>query len=374
MILALNIDFVGVSWQAYQNPTTFEVGIGDGQKTVYYKLRDAVQNPSSTVEANITLDTVPPLVIVNKPTTDECFRVGSVCTVEWQATDATSGIPVDGIDIYYSVDGGADGYPYAVTVESANVGSYIWNLPEISSECCCIKLIARDRTGHSSDGSGPLFQIESAIGAESIPPSVLIIINGVTLKSGDFVPSQPTIKVVATDNYAISSGGVKVFIDDSEVTISGTRSFSTTSVEVEYETALSPGTHSIRVEATDGAGNKTTREAAGLKVAETGADVELTYVIAHPTTFRPRGGEAAAFSYVLNKDADIRIYLFSPVGRVDWTRRFPAGTMGGQAGYNSVTFSGVSDITGAPVANGIYVFKVISRNRVVGKGYIVVYD
>jgi len=374
MILSLNIDFIGASWRAYQNPTTFEVGIGDGQKTVYYKLRDAALNPSGTVWGSIVLDTVPPLVIVNRPATDECFAVGSVCTIEWEATDATSGIPDDGIDIYYSTAGGADGYPYVVTVESANVGSYIWSLPEISSECCCLRLVARDRTGNVNDGSGPIFGIESAIRAESVPPSVVISVNGVAIKSGDFVPPQPTVKVVASDNLEINSDGVRTFVDGNQISVSGARASSIASVEVEYVISLVPGTHSVRVEATDAAGNTTTKEAADLKVAAAAEEVKLTYVIAHPSTFKPKGGEVAAFSYVLNKDADIRIYLFSSAGSIDWNRRFPAGTMGGQAGYNMVEFSGISDISGAPLANGIYVFKILAGNRLAGKGYIVVYD
>jgi hypothetical protein len=77
---------------------------------------------------------------------------------------------------------------------------------------------------------------------------------------------------------------------------------------------------------------------------------------------------------MLNKDADITIYVYGPAGVVSWTRKYPAGTMGGQAGYNMVEFSGISDVSGAPLANGIYVFKIIHQNKVRGTGYIVVYE
>jgi len=61
-------------------------------------------------------------------------------------------------------------------------------------------------------------------------------------------------------------------------------------------------------------------------------------------------------------------------GEMVWTRHFSAGEMGGQAGYNAVAFNGISDISGLPLGNGIYVYKIVAEGRVIGKGHIVIYD
>ena len=59
-IISENSDFSGASWQAFRNPATFELSIGDENKTVYYKMRDASLNLSPTYEASIILDIVSP--------------------------------------------------------------------------------------------------------------------------------------------------------------------------------------------------------------------------------------------------------------------------------------------------------------------------
>jgi flagellar hook assembly protein FlgD len=77
--------------------------------------------------------------------------------------------------------------------------------------------------------------------------------------------------------------------------------------------------------------------------------------------------------YHLTTPADISIYLYGPEGRVVWGRRFAAGTMGGLAGYNAVSWDG-RDMSGQVVGNGLYVFKIISGTRAIGQGVIVVLD
>jgi len=378
MIISLNIDFVGVSWEVYQNPATFELSVGDGAKTVYYKLRDTFNNPSETVEASIVLDTLPPLVMVVRPTTHEVLTAGRTATIEYQATDATSGIPASGIDIYYSINDGADGYPYAVTTEAENVGSYGWTLPDISGEAFRLKVVARDRAHNSSDGKSAEFTISSVPTGETEPPTVSVLIKDVPLKSGDHIPGQPAIKVIASDNESITALGIKLYIDGSEVVPSSVLRSLAVSVEVEYQVPssapLAAGTHSIRAEATDGSGNTATREVTGLKVAAAQDSARLDYVVAQPTNISPARGQTSALAYVLNKDASVSIFFFTPGGQVAWTRKFAAGSMGGQAGYNTVVFNGISDISGAPLANGIYVYRIVAGGNVAGKGYMVIYD
>ena len=48
-------------------------------------------------------------------------------------------------------------------------------------------------------------------------------------------------------------------------------------------------------------------------------------------------------------------------------------TMGGLAGYNAVAWDG-KDNGGNAVANGVYTFRIINNGRMLGKGYIIVYE
>jgi hypothetical protein len=590
MMLSESAVFSGASWVSYQNPTTFEISAGDGAKSVYYKLRDAVLNPSVTVEANITLDTSPPTVDVFSPHRKATLIGGTTAEIEWQASDSASGIADDGISISYSTNEGTDNYPYPVVVGVGNTGSYgwqvpylngkdfkikvqatdrannsasevseedffistilsvititypgsgdvlrggmaaeisyvvssevgwatpislwsstqgstgwpvqpdkvltapdidgayttSWDAPKVNSTTCFLSMEAEDRAGRAARALSAQFAIDSTtpevsdivppdesedvetddtsivikfsepmdrgsvhesftvspevrgtfgwsdndmtltftpemvlrgdtdyrvtIGAgakdkagnpikeeivsefrtaapiETIPPRVVITINGVTIESWkgryhNYIPDQPTIEALATDNFQIDSSGVTLFLDNEKVTSAVIQSLSITSVGVEYAVPvwerLEAGTHSVKVEAIDAAGNVTVKEVGDLEVTEAGEETKLDFVITYPNTFAPGKGETASFAYVLNKDTDITIYVYSPVGRVSWTRKYPAGSVGGQAGYNAVVFDGISDISGAPLANGIYVFRVIERNKVLGTGYIVVFD
>ena len=579
MMMSENADFSGAAWVSYQNPATFEISAGQGLKTVRYKLRDALLNPSVTVEANITLDTQPPYASIFKPSPWQVLAGGISAEVKWEAIDSVSGVAADGIDIYYSVNAGADGYPNIITTEVSNTGSHYWMVPYLNGEAFKLKLVARDNAGNSTtaysderfiittvlssivitdpaagasvrggltrevtcvtstevgwqafytfayslnggvnwaqvvvpdsltgthtwsvpaattsecyvsfeatdkagrqvsaisgkfsidsttpavsgitpaDGStnvtteglaiviqfseemdrlsaqaafavapeltgsfswsgngsaltftpdtvlrgGSLYQVTVEAGAkdlagnplaaafsagfttsapvENIPPEVFIRIKGTALKSGDYIPARPTIEAVATDNFQITVSGVTMYVDGTQVEATDVRSYSAASVEVIYTVPrayqLAVGAHSIRVEAIDAAGNAATREVTDLKVTAVTESVQLDYAIAHPTTFKPGAGETSTFSYILNKDANITIYVYGPGGEVSWTRHYAAGSMGGQAGYNMVAFDGISDISGAPLGNGIYVFKIIADKQAKGNGYIVVYE
>jgi len=239
---------------------------------------------------------------------------------------------------------------------------------------------AKDRAGHNL-ASAFASSFTTATPVEHEPPVAVIRIKGVAVKSNDPIPARPTIEARATDNYQMDPNGVKMYLDGTEVACT-VKSTSLTTVEVEYRvtsdlaayTADDPVKHRIKVEATDALGNVGTNEAEGLTVAAAAEAPRAVDVIAYPGTFRPSLGETSFIAYVLNKDADITIYIYGPGGEVHWTRKYASGVMGAQTGYNAVAFDGRSDVTGTILGNGIYPFKIISGSRLIGSGYIVVFD
>ncbi len=60
MILSLNSDFSGASYEAFATSKSFTLSTGDGVKTVYVKFRDSANNESVSYSDPITLDTTAP--------------------------------------------------------------------------------------------------------------------------------------------------------------------------------------------------------------------------------------------------------------------------------------------------------------------------
>lgn len=97
-------------------------------------------------------------------------------------------------------------------------------------------------------------------------------------------------------------------------------------------------------------------------------------VMTRPTMIKPQQGETTTIAYNLTTFADVRIILISKYGRVHWNYFAPSGSEGGKAGYNEVAFDGRSILLGETVPNGIYMIKLVSQNRVIGTGHIIVID
>jgi|GEM_PF-5602605 len=108
-------------------------------------------------------------------------------------------------------------------------------------------------------------------------------------------------------------------------------------------------------------------------------DRELRFIqpLTYPSVFRPATGgpgeRTLTIAYTMDKPQNVTVFLYDVAGKLVLTRKFGAGVPGGQEGYNSFTWNGVTD-EGGLVGNGIYVLKVISDGKVVGKGKVVVYD
>jgi hypothetical protein len=71
---------------------------------------------------------------------------------------------------------------------------------------------------------------------------------------------------------------------------------------------------------------------------------------------------------------ETQVYMVGMGGEPVWSRHYTSGDTGAQAGTNAIKFNGISDLTGKPLGNGIYVYKIISNGQVLGKGYVVVYQ
>ncbi|MFH1361804.1 MAG: Ig-like domain-containing protein, partial [bacterium] len=218
----------------------------------------------------------------------------------------------------------------------------------------------------------------TSVSSDSTDPTVIIKVAGLAIANNDFINADTRFDVFLTDNVSLSASSIDLTIDGSSVAYS-VASSTTTAMEIRYSaTGLSVGTHVITAEVSDSSGNVTTKEVTGLHVS--GEPPVATGVISVPMIGGASGAGAAAsgggatVAYTLNKNTNITFYMYGLSGEMVNTRKFTSGVVGAKAGYNQITVSGTSDISGAPLANGIYVFKLVSDGKVIGKGKIVVYN
>jgi len=135
---------------------------------------------------------------------------------------------------------------------------------------------------------------------------------------------------------------------------------------------LGPSVYMATIEAADIYGNKGYWTGYDLRVME-GRIKIVGPVLVHPTPFRPLSGERAQLVYTLSENADVTLYVYDMSGRIVMTKKASAGGDGGRAGYNAIEWNGRTDF-GNIVGNGIFVFKIISGGREIGKGKLVVLD
>jgi len=88
-----------------------------------------------------------PSVTVNAPDGGETWRIGEQHDITWTATDD---VGVTGVDLYYSVDGGAT-WPNLIAAGETNDGAYPWTIPNNISTQCRVKAVAHDGDGHVAE-------------------------------------------------------------------------------------------------------------------------------------------------------------------------------------------------------------------------------
>jgi photosystem II stability/assembly factor-like uncharacterized protein len=136
---------------------------------------------------------------------------------------------------------------------------------------------------------------------------------------------------------------------------------------------LGAGTYEFTVTASDEYGNPGSSDIMIVRVMA-GVVQMIGPTLVSPVPFSPmRNSEEATISYTLSVDAPVSIYMYNLDGRVVLTRKFASGLMGGRAGYNSFNWDGRTDFGGI-AGNGIYVYKIVSKGKLVGTGKLVVYD
>jgi hypothetical protein len=160
-------------------------------------------------------DTEQPTVTVIDPNGGEQLIGQDVVEITWSASD---NIGVTGIDILRSWDGGLT-FPDSIASDEPNDGSFMWTVPDSSSETSRIRVVAKDAAGlawyDDSDGD---FSVDAVAGVTESPASKLF-----ALEQNVPNPFSPATRIAYTiprasrvglGIYDISGRLVRQLVDD----------------------------------------------------------------------------------------------------------------------------------------------------------------
>lgn len=194
------------------------------------------------------------------------------------------------------------------------------------------------------------------------------------------VSSTPNISAKINSNIDISSNSLKIFANEGgapdakrtfafdlggiKTSAVGAISISDLSkpfsFSVPKEQKLVEGKNEIKfyVENTSG---QATYEIATVVVVEGPVQV-IGEIITYPSPFFPPKDRTTTIQYTLSADANIDLFFFSPTGEIIKKIMSTAGTNGGAAGVNKITWDG-KKASGATVGNAIYSGALVDHDQ-----------
>jgi len=354
--------------------TTFEeTGLSTNEVyTRYVKAsNEAGESGASNSDAKYTLANPPTGLITTEVT------AGSI-TISWGANGNPAGT-------HYGIERASDesGSPGTwITIESyaGNITSQNYQDSPLSPEATYwYQVLAYNENQIPTTYSNQI-SAKTLSGDVLHPIITNVKFNGRPYVEDDVISPLPLITATITDESG-SMSWIKIAVDEDPVYEAGPfTSPHELSYQLEQGERIGHGTHILKIEAADDTGNLGTKECEVRVIV--GPVQVIGPVLSYPPVFKPltgtevTGGEGernAIMAYTLSADANVTIYMYDVSGQAIKTWRISSGKEGGRAGYNAVTWNGVTDF-GAVVGNGIYVYKITSGNKVIGTGKLVVLD
>ena len=195
---------------------------------------------------------------------------------------------------------------------------------------------------------------------DQIPPRVELMVEGQLFSEGGYVPAEPTISLTATDMNGIdvSRESIRIFLNDQlypyeEFTFSDTAA-AQNGIALTFRPNLKPGTHVLKVQIRDAAGNQNEPLESQFKVAET---QQLIFLGNYPNPFK----NYTVFAYELSDHAeDLELKIYTASGAlIRVIKAFDVVEDPNPLGpnYHEITWD-ARDAYGERVANGLYYFKL----------------
>ena len=193
--------------------------------------------------------------------------------------------------------------------------------------------------------------------SDSSPPALELTFDHQGFIDGDYVSDTPVISVRIEDANGVDSrpehiiltkNGQRVPEDEYIIAASPTNN---NLLLVTYTPILEPGEYNIRLQAQDANGNASDTE----RTATVAGEFEIANIANFPNPFTP--GSGTHFAYYLTESADeVSLKIYTITGR----RIAAIDTLDASVSYNEFHYDGY-DADGAPLANGVYLYKFTAR-------------
>lgn len=299
-------------------------------------------------------ETTPPTVRVITPNGGENLYMTQNYNITWTATD-DSAMANNGISLLYTT--GESYIPIATNI--ANSGTYSWTVPGVITSEARVKVVAVDILGNTaSDESDGFFTIRQET---SIPNAVITApianqrVTGTVSVTGTASDENLSYYLLEYGN----NGGYYQIISSETAVISGPLGTWET-------TGLLPGNYILRLTVLDQFAHSS--QASVEVILYLSGETRLVEPPrSGPSPFNPLFTQPLLISYKLNDDADIQVYIYNMYGELIWRRAYTAGSAGARAGTNNVIWDG-RDASGNLANAGVYLYQIISRSKIIGKG------
>ena len=212
--------------------------------------------------------------------------------------------------------------------------------------------------------------------AESLVMTIVSVwVNGIRFRSGDIISSNMSVEALISSEVGVGVASVVFSVDNIPLyppmtLISGTPVYGTwlgnykIMPSSNQKRALKFHMENIIANYRD-----VTMEARVLG----GAVQVVGRTYNYPNPFSPLSGAATTIQYTLSRDAGVTLLIYDITGQEIKRMRFGSGTNGGRGGTNQVNWNGRS-LGGDVAGNGMYLYKIISGDTVIGSGKLVVLD
>ncbi len=218
---------------------------------------------------------------------------------------------------------------------------------------------------------------ESVNSSSGGPTIESVMINGMPFSSGGVISPSVSIRVHLVDINNVTNIEVTPDIPSTPVVLTLT---SGTPNDGYWEGSFTLGTSSqtkrtLTFLAADSVGNITSSVMNAQILS--GAVQVIGMVLNYPNPFKPLSTDpnlnTTNIQYTLSVDAPVTIITYDITGHEVMRKTFGQGENGGRAGVNSVIWNG-SNLFGEVSGNGMYIYKIISKNKVIGTGKLVILD
>jgi len=206
------------------------------------------------------------------------------------------------------------------------------------------------------------FSIPFYVQPDTTTPTITLTIDGYDILDGDFISPEPEIHIEMFDQSLLpitEPSSVLVYLDDILIPsdtsiINYTFSTENPKVIINYSPSLSDGEYTLKVLWKDVEGNIV--DSSGVeKYFQVSSEAQLLYVYNYPN---PTSGETN-FTFKLTQIPDeLQIKIYTIAGRL--IKEIDLNSSELRFDFNKIYWDG-KDEDGDPIANGVYLYKVIMR-------------